>query len=187
MEYNFKIETIYDKHLYSIRYEGDELSVLDRLLDDWTDVDKVVDFMERHGNYLKSAFWSSKIGCPEDAARKVLREAEAYSEFFDNLDENSHNGLKPDFDSYFKELGGKYKFQYVYVPLKGYGVEEPSFLRIYAIKIEPNCYLVVDGGIKLAKKIQDSPELKDHVFKNIDNVIDFLQKTGIIDGEDLNN
>ena len=53
MECNLKIETIYDKHLYSIRYEGDELSVLDRLLDEWTDVDKVVDFMKRHENYLK--------------------------------------------------------------------------------------------------------------------------------------
>ena len=185
MEYNFKIETIYDKHLYSIRYEGDELSVLDRLLDEWTDVDKAVDFMKRHENYLKSAFWSPYIECPEDAARKVLREAETYSEFFDNLDENLHNGSKPDFDSFFRELGGKYNLQYTYVPMKSYGMEEPSFLRIYAIKIESNCYLIVDGGIKLTKKIQDSPELKDHVFKNIDKVIDYLQKTGIIDGEDL--
>ena len=64
-------------------------------------------------------------------------------------------------------------------------MEEPSFLRIYAIKIASNCYLIVDGGIKLTKKIQDAPELKDHVFKNIDKVIDYLQKTGIIDGEDL--
>ena len=61
----------------------------------------------------------------------------------------------------------------------------PSLLRLYAIKIDSNCYLIVYGGIKLGTTIQDSPVLKDNVFKKIDQVLSYLRVNGITDSNDI--
>ena len=50
-----------------------------------------------------------------------------------------------------------------------------------------NTYLITGGGIKLAEKIQDSPDLKNHVLSNIDRVRQFLKANGIIDNDDMEN
>ncbi len=69
--------------------------------------------------------------------------------------------------------------------MKSYGKEKPSLLRIYAIKLEKNVYLITGGGIKLADTIQNSPGLKDHVLQNIDRVITWLKQQGIAEGSDI--
>lgn len=69
--------------------------------------------------------------------------------------------------------------------MKSYGNGRPSFLRIYAIKLEPNVYVVTGGGIKLADSIQNSPDLQDHVFCNIKMVRDWLKRCGITDHNDI--
>ena len=71
------------------------------------------------------------------------------------------------------------------MPVKGYGKNRHTFLRLYAIRIEPNCYLIVYGGLKLARTIQESPVLKEHVFAKIDWVLQYLKREGIVDNEDL--
>lgn len=94
-------------------------------------------------------------------------------------------GRKPDFDGHFKYLGGKYKYMLEYEPMKSYGTESPSLIRLYAVKQGTNTYLVTGGGIKLADTIQNSPGLQDHVIKNIDRVRTYLKANGIMDSDDL--
>ena len=64
--------------------------------------------------------------------------------------------------------------------MKSYGTGRPSFLRMYAIKLKNNLYVITGGGIKLADTIQDSPDLQ-----NIDKVRAWLIQNGIIDEQDL--
>ncbi|MBO5700268.1 MAG: hypothetical protein J6R57_02490, partial [Bacteroidales bacterium] len=90
-----------------------------------------------------------------------------------------------DFDEYFHFLDGKYKCLWTLEPMKSYGTGMPSLLRLYAIKIDSNCYLIVYGGIKLGATIQDSPVLKDNVFKKIDEVLSYLRVNGIADSDDI--
>lgn len=70
-------------------------------------------------------------------------------------------------------------------PVKSYGTDSPSLLRLYAIRLEANCYLIVCGGIKLGRTIQNSPVLKDKVFNKIDSVLNYLRANGITDGDDI--
>lgn len=58
-------------------------------------------------------------------------------------------------------------------------------LRLYAIRIKSNCYLIVHGGIKLTKEIQGTPELNSVLFAKIDRVISYLKAEGVIDETDL--
>ncbi len=62
---------------------------------------------------------------------------------------------------------------------------ESTFLRLYAIMFESNCYLIVYGGIKLNDKIQNSPGLQENVFRKIDQVKQFLVDENILDIEDI--
>ena len=71
------------------------------------------------------------------------------------------------------------------MPVKGYGRKAHTFLRLYAIKVEANCYIVVYGGLKLGRSIQESPLLKNEVFNRIDRVLRYLKQEGVIDHEDL--
>ena len=70
--------------------------------------------------------------------------------------------------------------------MKSYGTGRPPLLRMYAIKMGKNEYLITGGGIKLADTIQNSPGLKDHVLQNIDRVRRWLKNNGVLDGEDMN-
>lgn len=63
--------------------------------------------------------------------------------------------------------------------------KKPTFLRLYAIRLSQNCYLLVFGGLKLSDSIQNSPELKTEVFKRIDLTLAYMKREGITEQEDL--
>jgi len=180
-----QIVAIYPPHIYSIQYDGRTENEYDRLLDQWNDVDVVLAFMEANKLYLISDVWK-QTPTPETATWKVLREAEQLEDLFETLSANTQNGEKPDFDSHFRYLEGKYKYVMEYQPVKSYGTESPSMLRIYAIKMADNTYLITGGGIKLADTIQNSPDLRDHVLQDIDTVRAWLKANGIMDSDDMN-
>lgn len=175
---------IYQPFIYSIKYDEKEENEYDLLFQQWNDMEYVIQFFESNKKYLQSTFWC-RIREPEAAAQQVIDEAEALEVLFDELADNAENGRKPDFDSHFKYLEGKYQYELEWQPMKSYGPQRPSLLRIYAIKLDANTYLITGGGIKLADKIQNSPDLKDHVLQNIDRVRRWLKENGIMDGEDI--
>lgn len=173
-----EIEAIYPPYIYSIKYDGQTLNELDRLLEEWRDLDRLTDFFEVNMNYLKTETWST-ISEPETAIFQVTEEADNLEIRLREIFENTRKNKQPDFDSHFKFLDGKYKFEFEYVPMKSYGTHTPSFIRLYAIKMDTNKYIITGGGIKLCRTIQESPDLKDHVIQNIDAVRSWLRNNGI--------
>lgn len=179
-----KIEPIYEPYIYSIHYDGQDECEFYRLQDQWNDVEYVVDFFTLNKELLKNDVWV-KTPEPESAARKLINDANDLIHYFDELNENTAKGLKPDFDSHFHYLDGEFNYIMEYIPMKSYGLDRPSFLRIYAIKLTDNTYLITGGGIKLADKIQNSPDIKDHVIQNIKRVRAYLRENGILDSDDI--
>ena len=181
-----EIIAIYSPYIYSIQYDEAEENEFDRLFQQWNDMGYVMQFFDTYQEFLKSPVWQH-VSQPEAAARQVLQEATDLEDLFDELYSNTQNGDEKDFDSHFHYLEGKYKYELERPPMKSYGPNRPSLLRIYAIRMKENTYLITGGGIKLAEKIQDSPDLKDHVLNNIDKVRSYLKKHGVIDSEDMDN
>lgn len=68
------IVKIYDKFLYSVKYEEADENEYDRLFQQWNDVENVCQFMEDNSLFLKNAIWE-RIVEPEDATKQVLTEA----------------------------------------------------------------------------------------------------------------
>ena len=181
-----EIIAIFPPYIYSIKYDDKEENEYDRLFDEWNDLTSILDFLIEHKEMLKASVWK-KVSEPELAARQVLDEAEALELLFEELNYHTANGEDPDYDSHFHYLDGKYKFELEYEPMKSYGDRRPSLLRMYAIKMDKNTYLVTGGGIKLGATIQNSPDLQDHVIQNIDKVRAWLKENGIMDADDMGN
>lgn len=147
-----------------------------------------MDFFKTNAKDVDQPFWRKAGLDPETpfvSAERVAREAIVLATHIRELARNAGNGKIPDLDDFFVPLGGKYSYVRELEPHKSYGSFKPSLLRLYAIKLDRNVYLIVFGGIKLGRTIQNSPGLKEQVFKRIDNVITFLKANGIFEVEDI--
>lgn len=178
-----EIESIHPPYLFSVRHDDRTLNEFDRLFEEWNDLGSVIGFLEENSHLLGKGTWQH-LPTPELAAAQVLDEAEEMEDTIGGLCDNAANGHKPDLDSLFHDFGGAYKYVKEYVPVKSYGGASPSLLRLYAIKLESNTYVVTGGGIKLCRTIQDSPGM-DKVMPGIDQVRTWLKANGIMDKEDI--
>ena len=183
-----EIVEIYEDWLYSISFNEDDLTEYHRVFREWHDLDYLVDFFTKFKDAVNIDFWINAgldPDNPEKSAERVIDEANELETYIEKLVANCSNGIKPDFDEYFHFLGGKYKCLWSLEPVKSYGTHSPSLLRLYAIKLDANCYLIVYGGIKLGATIQSSPVLRDKVFNKIDSVLSYLKSNGIMDSQDI--
>jgi hypothetical protein len=183
-----EIVAIYPDWLYSIQFDEEDLNEYHRVFREWHDLDYLVDFFATHKAALQTPFWQDAgilPDQPEKSAKRVTEEADQLEAYIQTLVSNCQQGTAPDLDQYFRLLGGKYKYLWTMEPVKSYGTRQPSLLRLYAIRLEANCYLIVYGGIKLGSTIQNSPVLRDQVFHKIDAVLNYLKANGIVDSDDL--
>lgn len=114
----------------------------------------------------------------------VWTDADAVASFF----ESHSQEMDPLFwgDVAEPEVAAARTITYVRTPMKAYGPGDPSLLRLYAIKLSSNCYLITGGGIKYCKTMQESPELMAEIDK-LKSVLSFLKHLGIEDAEDVTN
>lgn len=180
-----RIVEIIPPYLYSMQYDNEPLDEYHRVFRDWHEASFLAEFFRLNAEYLQQPFWKEYFSEPEDAAKDVIVDATALERYINQLADNAKNGETPDFESYFQPLEGKYIYEWKLIPMKGYGTGKPTFIRLYAIRMEENCYLVVYGGLKLADTIQNSPVLKTEVFKRIDQTLAYLKQEGITEQEDL--
>lgn len=182
------VREIYKGCLYSIKFDEADTDEYSRAISLWKNLDYLVDFFKANAKEMEQPFWR-EIGLSPDkpliSAERVAHEAIDLASHIQNLAKNVSDGEIPDFEDFFKPLGGKYSYVRELEPHKSYGTFKPSLLRLYAIKLDRNLYLIAFGGIKLGSTIQNSPGLKEQVFNRIDNVIAFLKANGIFDGDDI--
>lgn len=177
---------IFPPYLFSMQYgDGDNPDEYHLLLSKWTDIEYVLEFFEKHSPLMNADFWGNLIE-PELAAERTIDEAYDLYDYIEELSQNTAHGKKPDFDAFFKPLDGEFGYLFFQTPMKAYGTQNPSLLRLYAIKLSSNHYLITGGGIKYCRKMKESPELQAEIEK-IKNVRSFLRQLGIEDEEDIIN
>lgn len=159
-----KIVDIFEPNLYSFHYKDEEANEYYRLMELWTDVE-----------YLKNFAKENKIEDVNQFIRKILRDAENIQDFLFEV-ENNKNIL----EHYFRPLNNN-EFGFISLSKqKGKLVEDK--LRLYAIKIDNNCFVITGGAIKMSQKMQDHADTKKELPK-INKAQDILRENGIIDDE----
>ena len=183
------IKTIFKDHLYSVQYEGCSESEFTRLFKLWKNSENVDLFIDTYKDLMKSPFWVEQGISASDARRLITQEAVATESHFLDLYLNTMNGDVPDFNQEFVFLDKQvfeFRLRSKHKMYGTHGKDHPSFLRIYAIKVENNCFLITGGAIKLTHRMDEAEYLQEEVRK-LNTVHDWLEQEYILDGEDLNN
>lgn len=177
-----QIVEIFPPCLYSMKY-GEDDDEYHRIWARLTDIDDLTEFFEKHQAFLRNGFWRDRM-TPETAAAVVVDEI---GEFYAALARNAQHaceGRSPDLEDLFVNFGGMELYEWKLPAVKAYGARRPFLIRLYAIRLDANCYLLIAGGIKLGPTIQDSPGLED-VLPKLRNAKTFLLREGILGQEDI--
>lgn len=177
------IFAIVNDSLYSVQYEEKPYDEFKMLFDQWQDIEYLEDFFENNKKDLENGIY--KHLSIEEAIARTTREAFNFEQIIlqaakksSTNPEAKHTLEKVVFKSLHKNI-----FNNEYIESKAYGVEQKSWLRIYAIRLAENVYFVSGGGIKLTKDMKP-PHLKAEL-KKLKATTEYLKENFIVDEDDL--
>lgn len=156
-----EIIAIFAQNLFAVKYEGEESDELARLMDLWTDIEYLELFFEENKDDLQ--FFSLSV---ENAIRETQRQAQ-------EMEEDIRQG-----NFSFQPLND---LEYKQVTLS-MQKSKRRWLRLYAIKLDSDCYLITGGAIKLHHKMQDRPHTEQELTK-LTICSDFLKNNGIFSND----
>lgn len=164
-----KIVSIFgSENLYAVHYEGDSSHVFDMLIDNWTDPMFVDSFLTKN-----------KKDLPKDKSIKALRDQigrdiELIENKFNEISDNKIQSV----DQFFKPLD-KNDYRIVNMQLqKG----RKNYFRIYAIRIDDDCYVITGGTLKFLHLMKDAKYTQDEKTR-LDTCKFYLQRQSVVDAE----
>jgi hypothetical protein len=162
-----RIVRIFDERLFSVQYGGDEKNELRRCLDAWNDATYIFQFLKANRKDLKNRDIFTASEQISDDAAELERQLDAFGSIRGN-----------DFDGMFVPLDNN-----EYRPaLLSKRKKRSGFLRLYAIKIGQNCFLITGGAIKLTQTMKEREHTAQELQK-LDKVRDMLRHHDISDTE----
>jgi hypothetical protein len=180
-----KLIVIFAGNIWSIQYDEEYSDEYTRLFECWTDMEYLEEFIEEHQDLLDDPFW--KGYSKESVILMIYKEASDFMQHLKTLYDNVCNGQLPDFDKEFHPLS-RNSYEWKLERYKAYGKVigniAKSFLRLYAIKIESNVYVITGGGIKLTKTMNECTYLNNELHK-LDIVRNWLKSFGVTEAQDL--
>lgn len=175
-----KLKSIFAENIWSVVYDDSVNDAFKDEFDRWFDTEYVFNFLYEHEEEIKLSLWSSYS--IEDLTLMVVEEAEMFESRLKDLHDNQFNR----FDEEFENLS-KNETKIYLIESKAYGkpvLLKPSLLRLYAIRIDKDKYVITGGGIKLVHDMKDSVELNNELDK-LKKVREWLFSEGIHISEDV--
>jgi hypothetical protein len=179
------IFAVVDGALLAVQYDHFKEHEFARIFQNWTDVEYLENFFEIHKCDLQSGYHLTKIGyiSIEEAVFQTIEEAEAFQEFIlkvaEKGKENEDQTLQ---DLVFKPLH-KNDITIKHQETKAYGVNSRSWLRLYAIRIGYNCYVISGGAIKLTRSMNEREHTRKELVK-LKILTSYLKGIGFEDADD---
>lgn len=167
---------IFDKVLYAIKYEGETKDEFRRLFDLWADPEYLEEFFEQNIEDITNGYYGTIS--VEGAIFETYDYAETFEKKLVDLSKLSTAGKLSGLENIFKPLDDLQPTVLQLNPSKSREI----WLRIYALRVETNIYIITGGAIKLTKKMSDRPHTNEELRK-IASCRDFLFANGIVDIE----
>lgn len=161
-------------HLWAVKEphkDADELTLLFR---DWTNGEYLFDFFMANRNDLRDCFHIERI---DEAVDDTFEDAEALEELILDFPYTEH------LDELFRPLGysDSRLRELNREKVRNWGrSRHASWLRVYAIRLEPNIYVVTGGAIKLTRTMQE----REHTALELDKLNRckaYLKENGVFD------
>jgi len=167
-----------DGRLWAVKYEGEKENAFDLLFSHWYDLNWLREFFRENIEDLSSFFHITDV---YEAVMDTIEDAKYLECLMLDIspDANLDILFKHLENSRFAEMSlGREK-------AKGRGVHHPSWLRIYAIKIEPGVYLVTGGAIKLTATMAERKHTMAELAK-MEKIRNYLMDNGVFDLDGFN-
>jgi len=163
-------------HLWAVRDMNKSKNELAILFDSWNDINYLMTFFSENIDDLNNYFHIQKISEAIDDTMDDAEELESLIldvPFTDNLDE------------LFKPLGTTDMTIQELSRNKARNWDRPghaSWLRIYAIRLEKNVYVITGGAIKLTATMQERPHTQEQLDK-LNQCRQYLINNGVFDAD----
>ena len=167
-----------DGRLWAVHYDGEDNNCFDELFSQWYDMQWLKEFFKENLSDLKSYFHITDV---YEAVMDTIEDASKLECLMLDITPDANlNTLFRHLESYrFSEMSlGKEK-------ARGDGsFRHPSWLRIYAIKIENGIYVVTGGAIKLTATMSERKHTLEQLAR-LERVRNHFIDNGIFDKEGL--
>ena len=145
---NIQIIRVVEKEvLLSVKFEEYEKDELARIFDQWRDVAFLEDFFTANYEDLNGEFYG--VNSIEDAVLDTLQHAENFKDRIKSLSKGERG---ENLNQLFKPYDNK-SIETLRERSKARGAEPNSWLRLYAIRLDDNLFIVTGGAIKLTKNM----------------------------------
>jgi hypothetical protein len=149
---------IVPESLYAVQYADEKLNEFRRLFRLWNDTEYLENFFVEHKIDLQSAFWRN-ISINE-AVLRTKKEANSLERQLIQIAENGKTDRYDTLSSLFKPLHDSTTRISDFEKNKVKGLRHPNWLRIYAIRLDTNLFVVSGGAIKLTPTMNDRAQLE---------------------------
>lgn len=160
-------------NLCTVQYKDKDCTEFNQLMEQWHSPEYLFSFFDQHKTSLESGFWGSQV-----LVINAIEETEKAATIFE---EKIMKALKSQtLDEFFNPLSD----------IKGHtsylskSKAKQYWLRIYALKIESNHYVITGGAIKLTRTMQEAEHTNKELTK-LSRVRAFLELQGIVDKEGI--
>lgn len=146
-----KIVAIFDTRLFSFRFPREADYELKRLQNLWRDPQYIKQFIKDNTSDAPNNT------TPQQLANQIADDVQKLEDYLRDLG----NDINGDFEVFFKQLNNE---EYTIKELskrKG----RKNYLRLYAIRISENCFVITGGAIKFVHKMKDSDVTKEELKK----------------------
>lgn len=176
------IFAIVNLNLTSVKFKGSKKNEFRILFDNWQDPVFLYKFFEENKSDLQSGFYGDIT--IDQAVKYTIEESEEMETYILHVAKTGqfdlHNTLH---DLVFTPLH-KYDSAVHHLQSKTYGLTKPSWLRLYAIRIGLNHYVVSGGAIKLTETMNERTHLKRELRK-LKLTQEYLKGIELFSGDDF--
>jgi hypothetical protein len=156
-----KIVPIFADKLFAFHYKGEAVNEFDRLMDLWTDIAFLIDYLKENN-----------ITNVKKIVKDILQDAEQIQDFLDNISQN-----KEPYGFYFEPLQNSERNKLLAFQK---GKIRENILRYYAIKLDENCFVITGGAIKMSQTMQEHPDTTNEL-KKLEKARAYLKQNGVFD------
>ena len=147
---------IADGRLWAVRYKGEKVNALEKVLDQWRDAGWLADFFTQNIDDLISYFNVTNV---EDAIYQTMEERDDLACMIMDISPNAN------LDHFFRPLENNRTSEIILGKEKG-RPNQHSWLRLYAIKLNIGIYIITGGAIKLTRTMQE----RKHTLQDLENM-----------------
>lgn len=162
-----KIYSIFAFKLFSFKFPDEDENELKRLLTIWRDPEFLEKFYHENRHDLRKCSF-------ETFAQNIIDDANQLDDTLYDLSQHEFSN----FDLFFKQLNNQ-EYQFTLLSKRKGRINN---LRLYALKIDANCYVITGGAIKLTHLMEERPHTLKELVK-MDCCRRFLNENGVIDNE----